>query len=288
MIILLINNYPSLKYPIEFQGLLSGFIALSFWVSMDVMTAKTTDNESRGRQQSSIYFGMWSASILAPFIGGFLISRFGYSFMFIISLLLVLSGGIISFFLKLDVPVSKKFNFISMNSKIMPHLILVFLRGITFTIASFLVPVFIYRITGSEIIIGSFGLLTGIMALLATTVIGIVTDKHRHFFVLFFLGAGLLWSILSFGNNKSIYAVFLIANYFMYSGISSGLNVLFFNAIEKMDAITMVSERMIAFSLGGIISLSAALFFDYRILFIICAISIAVSIPVLRKVLNVS
>ena len=81
------------------------------------MTVKYTDNNSRGNQQGFIYGALWSASIVAPFIGGFLIKQFSYPILFLVSLLLILIGGVVSLFLKMDVSIKKKFNlFPKLNS----------------------------------------------------------------------------------------------------------------------------------------------------------------------------
>ena len=57
--------------------------------------------------------------------------------------------------------------------------------------------------------------------------------------------------------------------HFFHQFISVPLNTIFFNEIEKLDIVTLVSERMMAFSLGGAISLFFMLILDYKTIFLI-------------------
>ncbi len=285
ILVLLINNYPYLKYPPEIQGFFSGSIALAFWISMDSLTVKTTELGNRGKQQSGIYSGMWIASIIAPFIGGFIINWVGYSTLFILSLLLILLGGIISFKLKLDIPTTKKIKFTpNFKGDFGSHMTLVFLRGITFGMAGWLFPLIIYNLTKSVVILGTFGTIFSIIALVGNTISGYLIDKHHKKAILvFFLASFITWIITGFFSGKEIFFLLALISLF-YNLINISLNVLFFNAIEKKtDMVHLVSERIVAFSIGGMLVFALHFIFSYNIIFIICGLSVALSIPFIKK-----
>jgi MFS family permease len=285
ILIILINMYPYLKYPPEVQGIFSGFIVMSFWISIDALTARSTELGSRGKQQSNIYSGMQIAGIVAPFIGGFIINRLGYPLLFLFSLVLILVGGILSFGVKLAISASKKINLKpDFKGPLGVHMVLVFLRGMTFSMAAWLFPLIIYNLTRSEIILGSFGTVISIIAFLGNIVSGLLIDKfHKKAILFFYFGSTVSWLVTSLISGEAIFIFIAIISFF-YTLINISLNVLFFNAIEKeKDIVPLVSERIISFCLGGMILIAMHFFFSYSVLFIICSGAVALSIPFLRK-----
>lgn len=284
--IILINYYPVLKYPVELQGMVSGFITFAFWVSLDSLTVKTTDKDSRGKQQGSMYGWMWVGNIISPFIGGFIIARFSYTLLFIIAFLLVLTSGILSFFIGMLVEVNKKLNYFpTMGGNIGRFMILSMLRGGTFTVIAFIFPLFLFDLTKSELVVGSYGLVFGLAAFFATLLSGYLIDRFREKALFYLLSANTaFWFLL--GLKSEYFAVFtlVLIVYFFYSSINVCLNTLFFDEIEKLDAVTLVSERIICFCLGGAILISAALFFGYYSLFLLCGAACLASVFVLRNI----
>jgi MFS family permease len=281
----MINFYPQLKYPVEVQGFFSGFIALAFWVSMDVLTVKSTESGKRGQQQGSMYTWIWIAGIISPFIGGFIISRFGYSFLFILSLLFVLAGGVLSFFINIEVPVEKKINklpdFKSANGR---HFFLSFFRGFTFSAVAFIFPLFIYEVFSSEIVVGTFSMFFGIASLLATIGSGYLIDKYKlkSMTIILIINTA-LWYMLGLSLSLYFISILLVLVYYSYSSVNVGLNTLFFNALENQDATTPVSQRIMSFCFGALLLFLAALFFSYYVLFFICSSVCFASIFVVRR-----
>jgi MFS family permease len=286
LLILLLNSYPVLKFPPELQLLFSGFIALSFWVSMDVLTVKITDKEHRGKQQSNIYSGMWISSVVAPFIGGFLISQFGYTSMFIVALVLVLSGGLLSLSLNLHAETTRKISFLpNLKGAFGPHMILIFLRGLTFSIVAWLFPLIIYEKTNSMVILGSIGTILSITALISNHISGHIIDKYKHFVNWVFLLGAAAW-LVALIPTIILYAIILIS--LLYYMINIILNTLFFNAVEKEDVVSLVSERMMAFSLGGMLTMLLRLIVPYYALFLISSGAVLFSVLVLKRATIVS
>jgi MFS family permease len=285
ILIILINMYPYLKYPPEIQGIFSGFVLMSFWISVDALTARSTELGSRGKQQSNIYSGMLIAGIVAPFIGGFIINKFGYPLLFLFSLILILIGGILSFGLNLKIPASKKINLKpDFKGPLGAHMVLVFLRGMTFSMTAWLFPLIIYNITKSEILLGSFGTVISIIAFVGNIVSGVLIDRfHKKAVLAFYIGSAISWFIASFISGEKIFIFIAIVSFF-YNLINISLNVLFFNAIEKKkEIVPLISERIIAFCLGGMILIAVHFFFSYSALFVICSGAVALSIPFLKN-----
>ncbi|MFH2020956.1 MAG: MFS transporter [archaeon] len=285
MLIAVINYNKYIGLPVELQGLFLGMIVFAFWTSMDALTVKTTQNGSRGKQQGNLYSGMWIASIIAPFIGGFIISRFNYTVLFIIALLFVLFGGILSLFIRLDVTITKKINwFPKYNGRIGTHMFLVFLRGATFGVVAFLFPLFIYEIFKNELTVGTFGFVFGVAALLATVVSGHLIDRYKvkAMIAIFGLNA-ILWLLLGMRFTSYLLYSLLVLVFFDYSLLNVCMNTLFFDDVEKLDAVTLVTERMMSFSLGGALLFVLALFLNYHALFIICGILCLGSVFVARR-----
>ena len=283
LIVLIIRFYPVLRYPIELQGFASGFIGFSYWVSMDTVTLKTTEPKKRGNQQGSIYASMWLSTIIAPFVGGFLITWFNYPVLFITSLLLVLIGGLLSFKLKLNVPVKKKIVWFSkLKGNLPKHMWLVFLRGMTFVITAFIFPIYIFELSKQELVVGSFGTFLGIIALISTSASGFLIDKYNKKNVLmsFILLQSLSWIL--FGVLNLPYAFILIVSLF-YNAINVPYNTIFFDDIENKDAVTLIAERMLMFCIGAIIFLGFAFVFDYKLLFILLGAITPLSVLFVRK-----
>ena len=272
VLVLIARFYPILKYPVELYGFVFGFVAFAYWISMDAITVKFTDNKARGSQQSFIYGAMWLSVIIAPFIGGLIIKNFSYPVLFFSSLVLILSGGIISLFMDMDMKINKKFDFFpKLNSKLSKHMVLVFIRGFGFPYIGWLFTLIVYEFVKDEFIVGTFGLILGILSLIATFVSGKLVDKvnRKWLMSIMFFGMSLSFVILGLGFNSSILYVLMCLAHFFHQFISVPLNTIFFNEIEKLDIVTLVSERMMAFSLGGAISLFFMLILDYKTIFLI-------------------
>lgn len=286
VLVLVARFYPQLKYPIELFGLFIGFVAFSYWISMDTITLKFTDNSERGSQQSSIYGWMWIAVIIAPFIGGGIIKQFSYSVLFITSFALILFGGIISLFLKLEVKVRKKFNLLPrLNHKISKHIYLIFIRGMGFAYTAWLFSLIIYFFVNDEFLVGSFGLILGIISLIATIISGKLIDKlnKKNLMTIMYIGLSIFWIVLGLTLNTKLVYVMLLTTYFFFQAMNVPLNTLFFNDVEKLDSVTIISERMMAFIAGGLCGLTPLLFFRYETIFFALAPITMVSLIFIKK-----
>jgi MFS family permease len=281
--VLLLLVYPIFRYPPEIQGMLSGLFQMGFWISMDILTTKTTDKEHRGKQQSNIYLGMLIASLISPFLGGLIIAKIGYPWLFVTSFSLILGGGIISLFLKLE---TKKTDggFFKIDKSMLPHFILSFLRGMTFSMTSWLFPLILFGIFKDELMLGNFGTVLSIIAISANTFGGLMIDKFsKKAIYSFFIASAMVWFLagISIGN---ILLVMVGVITFFYNTLNLSINTLFFNSIHDGNATILVSQRLVSFCLGAMLLLIIHLFIGYEILFFLSGSVVAASLFFLRKV----
>jgi len=284
--VLLARFYPVLHYPIELHGLMLGLISFSYWVSMDTITVKTTDPAQRGHQQNKLYSKMWYAIILSPFIGGYIITNFGYPLLFTSSLFLLLIGGILSLRLKIDVQVKRKLVlFPKLKENVGKHIQMIFFRGMTFVTSAYIIVLFLYMYLNDELLLGSFGLLVGVLSLIATKISGKIIDRYNKTNILFFLTLlqGIFWILVPFSKGIYLYVTILIASFF-YQALNVPINTAFFNEIEKLDVTNLVSERLMMFCIGGAFFLVLFLFLDYSKLFPILGFMLFISLAVIRQI----
>jgi MFS family permease len=283
--VLMITVYPLLHYPIELQGLISGIVQMGFWVSMDVLTVKTTDKDSRGQQQSNIYSGMYIGGLVAPFLAGLIIKNFGYTPMFITSFFLILIGGIISIFVNLEIKTIAKVNFHpDFKGVFGKHMMLTALRGMTFSMTAWLFPLIIFDYLKDALLLGTFGTVLSVISLISNMSAGFLIDRFsKKAMVAIYTLSFFSWIAAGIFTGKPfLFAIGFITLF--YNMISISINTLFFNAIVEEELVSLVSERTIAFCLGSIILLLLHYFFDYKALFFISGISLLGSLVVLKKV----
>ncbi|MBD3202689.1 MFS transporter [Candidatus Woesearchaeota archaeon] len=247
-------------------GFISGYVIYSFWLAIDVFIMKSTFSKERGKQQGDIYSALWIAVILSPFIGGFLISKISYNLMFVFAFFLLIAGGILSFFIRLDVKIKKKLNWFSQSrndlGKIM---ILNLIRGVSFGICGYLLGLLVFEIMSEEFYVGIFGLIFGVANLIATSTTGYLIDKLNKKKILFvlYLILGILWfGLILAQSSLFIFPLIVLANLF-YQGLNVPMNTVFFNEIEKADTASLIAEKNMAFSFGQIMIFPAFIFFGY-------------------------
>ena len=286
-VILLILFYPEFNYPLLPIGILYGFISYAFWISMDILTIKLTDAGKRGSQQGNLYLGMYIALIIAPFIGGFIIDQLGYPALYVASFALVLGGGLLSLGIPVLVPVKQKL-ILYPKFKGEPGLfmILMVLRGFSLAVTAFLIGLFIYRIFNQEIIVGTFGLIFGITGFISIYLSSKIIDKVNKKTAIAVLLAftGVSWILLGLGFSEILLYVILVGVNFFFKSVDVPFNTLFFSSIEKQEMVVLVSERIIAVSIGAAIILFAAIFCSWAQIFIITGLSCLISVPVVLRI----
>ena len=283
LVVILIRLYPVFRYPIYIQGLISGFIGFSYWISLDTITMLITDKEKRGSQQGALYGLMWCATIFSPFLGGALIKYTSYPVLFVVAFALVLGGGILSFKLDVKTKIKKKYNLIpTLKGKIGTHIILMIFRGFNFPLTGFIFSLMIYWVENDEFIVGIFGFAMGIAALVSSFLAGKLVDKYNpvNVYIWITVLTGLSWLIFLF--DVSIYIPILLVYFFYYSGIIPS-NTIFFNDAKNWDIVTLTTERMMSFCFAGLILVILYLFLPLNIIYILLASSMFISTYFIKK-----
>jgi len=288
-IIFILSLYPSFRLPIWIYGISLAVFQFMFWNSAAVITLKSTERNKRGKQQARILASLWIARIISPFLGGLIIHYFGYSYLYIIGLVIVLSSCIPTLFLKQEVVVKRKRVFFpSLRGNVGVHMLIAFFKGFSFVTIVFFWTLYIYNILGTELRVGSFSSLGSLLALTAILLGGYSIDHFKKLFTLIttFLLASLSWFFSIFSTTFSRLFILNLTNRFGHQSAQIVSDVLFNHEIEDKDAPSYISEIQIAFSLGGIVLCLFAFFFSYKALFVISSLGFLVAIPFSLRLRN--
>ncbi|XQY90716.1 MFS transporter [Metabacillus sp. HB246100] len=176
----------------KFLILLGGTLGVGYgfyWLAFNVLTFEITEPETRDFFNGFLGIMNSTAGMIGPIIAGFIISRFenftGYTTIFSISLLLFSGAVILSFFLKRR-PADGDYLFIRIikerkNNKnwwliTSAH----FFQGLREGTFIFIIGVFVFITTGSELALGTFGLVNSGVAFLSYYIAARVIKKNRR------------------------------------------------------------------------------------------------------------
>ncbi|WP_273129907.1 MFS transporter [Bacillus weihaiensis] len=176
----------------KFLILLGGTLGVGYgfyWLAFNVLTFEITEPETRDFFNGFLGIMNSTAGMIGPIIAGFIISRFenftGYTTIFSISLLLFSGAVILSFFLKRR-PADGDYLFIRIikerkNNKnwwliTNAH----FFQGLREGTFIFIIGVFVFITTGSELALGTFGLVNSGVAFLSYYIAARVIKKNRR------------------------------------------------------------------------------------------------------------
>jgi len=289
LIIFVLSLYPVFKLPVWVYGIPLAIIQFMFWNSMSVVMLKSTERHRRGKQQSLIMGSLWIANIAAPFLGGVIINYLGYTSLYLIGLVIVLSSCIPTILLKQEVVVTRKRVFFpTLKNDIGIHIGIAFLRGFSFVTIMFFWVLYLYERLGTELRVGSFSSLGSLLALTAVLVGGYSIDHFKKIFVFVtnLLLAALSFFFSVFSSTVSRVFVFNLTNRFTYQSSQMVSDVLFHHEIEDKDAPSYMSEILMAFSFGGLVLCLFAFFFSYKALFVISSLALLAAIPFSLRLKN--
>ncbi|MBD1378900.1 MFS transporter [Metabacillus arenae] len=184
---------------IIFLGALLGIGYGFYWLAFNVLTFEITEPETRDFFNGFLGILTSTGGMVGPIVAGFVISRFinntGYLIIFAISLILFTTAVIISFFLKRrpahgQYLLKRIFNERKNNRNWSLITNAHFFQGLREGTFIFVISVFVFITTGSELALGTFGLVNSAVAFisyyLATR---LITKKIRKKAI---LGGGLL------------------------------------------------------------------------------------------------
>lgn len=171
-------------------GMLSGMALGLFWIAYNVVYFEVTDPDNRDR------FNGWAgllgsaAGIFAPWVSGFLITRLkdeqGYRLIFTISLVIFAIGVVLSFWLKKrhgQGTYNWKHGIQQLMIKGNPWrrmLPAIAAQGVREGVFMFLVGLTVYIATNTESKLGTYSLITSLVALISFWMIGKKLGKKNH------------------------------------------------------------------------------------------------------------
>ncbi|WP_246945874.1 MFS transporter [Bacillus pinisoli] len=191
----------------EFLVLLGGILGIGYgfyWLAFNVLTFEITEPETRDFFNG--FLGLLSsfAGMIGPILAGFIISNMkkftGYSVIFTISLILFSGAVVLSLFLKRR-PAQGNFEFIRIikersnnrNWRMVTNAN--FFQGLREGTFIFMISVFVFITTNSELALGKFGLVNSVVAFFGYYIITrTIKEKHRKKSIL--IGGLLLYAAI--------------------------------------------------------------------------------------------
>lgn len=178
-----------------FFGFLLGAGYGFYWLAYNVLTFEITEPETRDFFNGFLGIMMSLSGMIGPFVSGIVISSFesftGYTVIFFVSLALFLCAVVLSFFLERR---SSKGTFMlemvyretKVNRNWRNVLFAHFFQGLREGIFAFVVIVFVYIATNSEMAVGTFSLLMSFTQFIMYYLVSrFVSEKHRKTAILF-------------------------------------------------------------------------------------------------------
>lgn len=174
--ILVLLSGTQAKHFIILLGAILGIGYGFYWLSYHVLTFEITEPETRDFFNG--FFGIFNSlgGIIGPLFAGFIISRFekftGYTMIFTISLILFAVATIFSFFMKRR-PADGNFSFqaILLERKKNTNWRMItnanFFQGLREGLFAFVINIYVYITTGSEMALGTFTFLNSLVSVLA-------------------------------------------------------------------------------------------------------------------------
>lgn len=267
--------------------LLGGTLGIGYgfyWLAFNVLTFEITEPETRDFFNGFLGIINSTAGMIGPIIAGYVISRLknfsGYTTIFTISLILFSGAVILSFFLKrrpasgnylLKRVIKERKNDKNWKLITSAH----FFQGLREGTFAFVIGVFVFIATGSELALGKFGLVNSSVALIAYyTATRVIKKTTRKKFILIggiFLYLSIFVILFDLSYQKLlIYAVLIAIGYPMllvpYTSLSYDVIGRAWNIAKARIEYIVVKE--IFLNAGRIVSIIgfiiAVVFFDEK------------------------
>ncbi|OIJ16734.1 hypothetical protein BKP37_05780 [Anaerobacillus alkalilacustris] len=175
-----------------------------YWLAFNVLTFEITEPETRDFFNGFLGLVTSFAGMIGPILAGFLITKMekliGYKVIFGISLTLFVGAVILSFLLKRR-PATGKFDFIRIlkerkNSKNWRNVLYAhFFQGLREGTFVFVIVVWVYIATNSELAIGTYGLVASAVSFVTYYIVGRFIKPHFRKKAILIGGVGLFLAI---------------------------------------------------------------------------------------------
>lgn len=261
--LILLFSLEKISIPLNIIAVIGALGIGFYWVPIDSHFAKHSHKDRRGKETSYLIVGARSVSVIAPLIGGYLISSLGFDWTFVVSCVVML-GAIFPLFLSYEYKSQFKYRFKEMFTKKNMHLFDDFIfQGILFISSVVIFPIYIFFVSNSYELTGAMATVSGIGIALSALIVGKMTDKKGRRKMIRIGGALnlIVWLSLMFLQNPLlIYISSFFVGFLGYS-ITIPLYSFFCDKLEEHEHTQFMVFREMGMSIGKPALLILLLFF---------------------------
>ncbi|RLJ10073.1 MAG: hypothetical protein DRP15_01305 [Candidatus Aenigmatarchaeota archaeon] len=256
--LIMLYSLQNVSIPLILIAIIDGFQSSLYWIPLHSLFARSTNEERMGSDVSKLYSFPRLASIAAPFIGGFIITLFGFGILFAISMALLI-GSLLPLFSTPEIKPHVNFKIkegIGILKKYRKYFFSICIYNISSATEYIVWPVFTYFVLASTVSVGIVGTLLSFGVVLFTLAIGRFSDRFDKNEIIK-IGAifmFLVWWFRAFLVSETfIYLLTILAGFFSLL-VSIPLTAMTYELAKKSNIDEFIVFREIPVSSGKIIS----------------------------------
>ena len=238
--------------------LIYGAAAGIFWIAFHVDFSLFSEEKKRGKQLGRFYSFALLAGLVGPMIGGVLLTFSGFTVLFIIVSLLILSSAVPLLFTK-DVKRNYTISWNFLKAGSFKDLVSYASLGAKIMVSLVFWPIFIFAILKLYVAMGSLFTFLGVLSLIVVNVVGKLSDifDKRQLIRWFSWPNAFAWILCSFVRTKLELVVVSVFSSMTGIGMSVPFNVLAYNKSKK--SVEYFIFREFGISIGRILVLLVVL-----------------------------
>lgn len=270
---------------LHIAALIGGFGFTTYWTGMNSEVAQSTHSEKEDKE-SGFFISMPSlASMISPFVGGVILAVFNFSFLFVLTAVLI-AFSFMPFLFSGEHRDGMEIDFSQLLSQdYLDDFLMYFFEGGESVSHKLMWPLYITVVIGGSLNIGGVGSLLALGSAASSIFVGKISDKAGRNSVLLYgstMLAAVIFTMAYTGSPVTAFIVSLLHGIF-YTSLSVPLYSSAIDRSEEIDLLEYFAFREMSLSAGRItvIGIGAASFLyvpDYR--FIISFSAIAASVLV--------
>jgi len=259
------------SFPIYWIALVGSIGMGLYWVPINSHFAKHSHSAKSSAETS--YMTIWTkiASVIAPLIGGLVITFFGFGYVFAFACVFI-AASIFPLFLSYDYKSAFKYKFMQMFSKRNLNYFGDFVfNGMLELVAEVIFPIYIFFLSQSYEITGAAASLAGLGIAASAFLIGKYSDKMgkiRTMRIGGILNIALWAVIMIFNHPVLIYVSSFFVGFFAYT-ISIPLFAFFCDKLGCHEHTEFMAFREIGLTVGRVVPLFLLLFFSFHSKFMV-------------------
>ena len=270
-ILLLFLAGQAYPFPIYWIALVGSVGMGLYWVPINSHFAKHSHIANSSAETS--YMTIWTkiVSVVAPIIGGYVITAFGFGYIFALACIFM-AVSIFPLFMSYEYKSAFKYKFTQMFSKRNLNYFGDFVfNGMLELVAEVIFPIYIFFLSRSYEITGAAASLTGLGIAASAFLIGRYSDRMGKIRTMRIGGIlnVLLWiALLLFQTPILIYISSFLVGFFAYT-ISIPLFAFFCDRLGEHEHTEFMTFREIGLTVGRIVPLFFLLFFSFQNKFLV-------------------